>query len=158
MKRINFLIIFLLASISVIAKDNIEVYIGSANRFASINLPDYRNQLCRRYNVRSYHLEDCFRKCGHNWGNVGLVLEMAHITGQRVDDVCEYYAKYRHKGWHYILHKMGVHQGTHDYNKFYSHLCNYSKSWDDWYESHHKCYKYHKQHCRKSKRYHHHDY
>lgn len=143
MKRFNWILLFLFTSLSIMAKDDITIYIGSANRYASVNLPDYRRRICKRYKIRPYYLEDCFRKCGHDWGNVGMVLEIAHVTGKHVREVCDIYSKHYQHGWRYVLHKLGIRQGTHAYDVFYHDLCNYGKSWDDCCESH---LKYHKSH------------
>ena len=46
MKKINLLLFFLLLACALPAQDGISVFIGRANRYASVELSDYRKRLC----------------------------------------------------------------------------------------------------------------
>ncbi|KAB5314362.1 hypothetical protein F9949_17255, partial [Bacteroides stercoris] len=53
MKKINLLLFFLLLACALPAQDGISVFIGRANRYASVELSDYRKRLCLEYNLKS---------------------------------------------------------------------------------------------------------
>lgn len=94
MKRLNVLVILLFSILSLMAQDRLSVFIGNANRYASVDLVGYRKRLCKDYRMSSRDLDYYYRMCGRNWGNVGIALEIAHSTGRHMRDVCRYYNKY----------------------------------------------------------------
>lgn len=57
------------------AQDRLSLFIGRANKYAAVELSDYRKRLCVEYNISNQLLDDYYRRCGSNWGNVGLYLE-----------------------------------------------------------------------------------
>lgn len=64
------------------AQDRLSLFIGRANKYASVELSDYRKRLCIEYNTPNNLLDDYYRQCGRDWGNVGLALEIAkHLAG-----------------------------------------------------------------------------
>ena len=148
MNKLRYLLVLTFISLSILAKadDDITTYINSANHYASSNLKEYKHHLYKRYKIKPYLLEDCYRQCGKNWGNVGLILELAHVTDRRLQDVYKCYGKYKKYGWRYMVQKMGIKQGSHYYEPFYHHLHQCHQSWGYHYDSHHKCHKPHKKH------------
>ena len=83
MKKINLLLFFLLLACALPAQDGISVFIGRANRYASVELSDYRKRLCLEYNISNHSLDDYYRRCGNDWGNVGIALEIARTSGKK---------------------------------------------------------------------------
>lgn len=63
------------------AQDRLSLFIGRANKYAAVELSDYRKRLCVEYNISNQLLDDYYRRCGSNWGNVGLALEIAKTSG-----------------------------------------------------------------------------
>lgn len=83
MKKINLLLLFLLIACALSAQDGISIFIGRANRYAAIELSDYRKRLCLEYNIPNRSLDDYYRRCGKDWGNVGIALEIARTSGKK---------------------------------------------------------------------------
>ena len=79
MKRIQVLLLFIVISCSMFAQDRLSLFIGRANKYAAVELSDYRKRLCVEYNISNQLLDDYYRRCGSNWGNVGLALEIVSI-------------------------------------------------------------------------------
>lgn len=162
MKKINLLLFFLLLACALPAQDGISVFIGRANRYASVELSDYRKRLCLEYNISNHSLDDYYRLCGNDWGNVGIALEIARTSGKKMRDVCDYYKRYHRYGWNRILVEIGIKPGSMYYNPFYNRVHHHSDCWHEYYNSycerhdkfHHKKHKYkkpkkhHKRHCR----------
>ena len=162
MKKINLLLFFLLLACALPAQDGISVFIGRANRYASVELSDYRKRLCLEYNISNHSLDDYYRRCGNDWGNVGIALEIARTSGKKMRDVCDYYKRYHRYGWNRILVEIGIKPGSMYYNPFYNRVHHHSDCWHEYYNSycerhdkfHHKKHKYkkpkkhHKRHCR----------
>lgn len=162
MKKINLLLFFLLLACALPAQDGISVFIGRANRYASVELSDYRKRLCLEYNISNHSLDDYYRLCGNDWGNVGIALEIARTSGKKIRDVCDYYKRYHRYGWNRILVEIGIKPGSMYYNPFYNRVHHHSDCWHEYYNSycerhdkfHHKKHKYkkpkkhHKRHCR----------
>lgn len=157
MKRLNFLFFALLLSCSLLAQDRLSIFLGRANRYAEIELSDYRYRLSRQYNVSNRLLDRYYRACGHNWGNVGIALEIAHTTGRKMSDVCRYYDRYHRQGWTRILVEIGIGPDTRHYHDFCDRIHNHGRYWDDCYHSYcnrhpnyhkhpHKAHKHHKHH------------
>lgn len=76
------------------AQDRLSLFIGRANKYAAVELSDYRKRLCVEYNISNQLLDDYYRRCGSNWGNVGLALEIAKTSGRHMREVCDYYKRY----------------------------------------------------------------
>lgn len=83
MKKINLLLLFLLLACTLSAQDGISIFIGRANRYAAVELSDYRKRLCLEYNISNRSLDDYYRRCGKDWGNVGIALEIARTSGKK---------------------------------------------------------------------------
>ncbi len=62
------------------AQDRLSLFIGRANKYAAVELSDYRKRLCVEYNISNQLLDDYYRRCGSNWGNVGLALAIWCVT------------------------------------------------------------------------------
>ena len=103
MKRIQVLLLFIVISCSMFAQDRLSLFIGRANKYAAVELSDYRKRLCVEYNISNQLLDDYYRRCGSNWGNVGLALEIAKTSGRHMREVCDYYKRYHRNGWNRIL-------------------------------------------------------
>lgn len=147
MKRWNVLIVLLFSVLSLMAQDRLSVFIGNTNRYASVDLVGFRKRLCRDYRMSPRDLDDYYRMCGRNWGNVGLALEIAHSSGRHMRDVCKYYKKYGGRGWNRVLVEIGIRPGSHCYNPFYDRLDYYDECWHDSYDSYHRHHKhYHHKH------------
>ena len=122
MKKFYFLFVFLFSTLSLTiqAQDPLYEYLRYANRYAQADLHAYRQRLRKEYRISSDRiLNECFRQCGKNWGNVRLALEVAHRTGKDVKEVCRYYQTHCKDGWKRILYKIGIQPGTHYYKPFY---------------------------------------
>ena len=162
MKKINLLLLFLLLACTLPAQDGISIFIGRANRYAAVELSDYRKRLCLEYNISNRSLDDYYRRCGKDWGNVGIALEIARTSGKKMRDVCDYYNRYQRYGWNRILVEIGINPGSVYYTPFYDRVHHHSDCWYEYYNSycerhdkfHHKKHKYkkpkrhHKKHYR----------
>ena len=136
MKRIQVLLLFIVISCSMFAQDRLSLFIGRANKYAAVELSDYRKRLCVEYNISNQLLDDYYRRCGSNWGNVGLALEIARTSGRHMRDVCDYYKRYHRHGWDRVLIEIGIRPGSTCYKPFYDRI----------HYKHHKKHKHHKHH------------
>ena len=80
MRQFKVLLLFIAISCSMFAQDRLSLFIGRANKYASVKLSDYRKRLCIEYNTPNNLLDDYYRQCGRDWGNVGLALEIAKTS------------------------------------------------------------------------------
>ena len=64
MKRIQVLLLFIVISCSMFAQDRLSLFIGRANKYAAVELSDYRKRLCVEYNISNQLLDDYYRRCG----------------------------------------------------------------------------------------------
>ena len=119
MKKIFLALLFAVLSCNVFAQDWLSLFIESANKYASVELSDYRKRLSVEYNVNGNALDDYYRRCGNNWGNVGLALEIARTSGKKMSNVCDYYKRYHKQGWNRILLEIGIKPGSTCYDPFY---------------------------------------
>lgn len=138
MKRLIILAGLIFCSLAAYAQDRISLFIGSANRYASIDLSDFQRRLSIEYNVDPYSLQDYYRHCDHNWGNVGLVLEIAKSSKRSVRDVCRYYERYKHRGWDYILVELGIRPNRNSYRPFMDRVNYHSNCWHEYYCKYHE--------------------
>lgn len=122
MKRIQVLLLFIVISCSMFAQDRLSLFIGRANKYAAVELSDYRKRLCVEYNISNQLLDDYYRRCGSNWGNVGLALEIARTSGRHMRDVCDYYKRYHRHGWDRVLIEIGIRPGSTCYKPFYDRI------------------------------------
>lgn len=159
MRKLNILFVFMISALTLMADNRISVFIGNANRYASVDLSDFRRRLCREYNMSRRALDDCYRWCGRNWGHVGIALEVARTSGRHIHDVCRYYKKYRRHGWNRVLVEIGICPGSHYYTPFYARLHHHGDCWHRHYRDY--C-RYHDRYYRKNhhhhSRHHHHNY
>ena len=147
MRQFKVLLLLIAISCSMFAQDRLSLFIGRANKYASVELSDYRKRLCIEYNTPNNLLDDYYRQCGRDWGNVGLALEIAKTSGRHMRDVCDYYKRYHRHGWARV-------SGSVYYNPFYDRVNYHSNCWHEHYCSycdhhrkhHHKHYKKHKKH------------
>lgn len=107
MRQFKVLLLFIAISCSMFAQDRLSLFIGRANKYASVELSDYRKRLCIEYNTPNNLLNDYYRQCGRDWGNVGLALEIAKTSGRHMRDVCDYYKRYHRHGWDRVLIEIG---------------------------------------------------
>lgn len=56
MRRFQILLLFIAISCSMFAQDRLSLFIGRANKYASVELSDYRKRLCVEYNVSNRSL------------------------------------------------------------------------------------------------------
>lgn len=114
-------------------------------------------ELCVEYNISNQLLDDYYRRCGSNWGNVGLALEIAKTSGRHMREVCDYYKRYHRNGWNRILVEIGIKPGSMYYDPFYDRICYHSECWHEHYCSycdHHD--KHHRKHYKKHRHHKHH--
>lgn len=117
MRKFYLLLLLMAVSCSIFAQDRLSLFISRANKYASVELSDYRKRLCVEYNTRGSLLDDYYRQCGRDWGNVGLALEITRTSGKHMRDICNYYKRYRK--WNRVLIEIGIRPGSHYYNPFY---------------------------------------
>lgn len=158
MRKLNVLLLFIVVSCSLLAQDRLSLFISRANKYASVELSDYRKHLCMEYKTSNNLLDNYYRQCGRNWGNVGLALEIARTSGKHMRDVCNYYKRYRKHGWNRVLIEIGIRPGSIYYSPFYDKINYHSNCWHKYYGSYcdyhekrhhykkHKKYKRHKHH------------
>ena len=154
MRQLKIILWLVAFSCSVFAQDRLSLFISRANKYASVELSDYRKRLCIEYNTPNNLLDDYYRQCGRDWGNVGLALEIAKTSGRHMRDVCDYYKRYHRHGWDRVLIEIGIRPGSVYYNPFYDRVNYHSNCWHEHYCSycdhhrkhHHKHYKKHKKH------------
>lgn len=137
MKRLIILTGLLFCSFMLFAQDRISLFIGNANRYAAIDLSDFQRRLSIEYDVDPYSLHEYYRHCGRNWGNVGLVLEIAKASHRSVEDICRYYERHRHRGWNHILLEMGIRPNREIYRPFMDRVSYHSDCWHEYYCRHH---------------------
>ena len=111
MRQLKIILLLVAFSCSVCAQDRLSLFISRANKYASVELSDYRKRLCVEYNMSNNSLDDYYRRCGRNWGNVGLALEIARTSGRHMRDVCDYYKSYPRHGWDRVLIEIGIRPG-----------------------------------------------
>ena len=143
MRKVNILIVFLISAFALMAQNRISIYVGNANKYASVDLSNYRKHLCVEYDMSNRALDDYFGRCGRNWGRLGVLLEMARTSGRHIQDVCNYYQKYHRHGWDRILVEIGIGPHSKYYGPFCERIDRDSDDWEDYYESY---YKHHKRH------------
>ena len=149
MRQLKIILLLVAFSCSVFAQDRLSLFISRANKYASVELSDYRKRLCVEYNMSNNSLDDYYRRCGRNWGNVGLALEIARTSGRHMRDVCDYYKRYHRHGWDRVLIEIGIRPGSTCYKPFYDRIHYHSNCWHEHYcsycdhhDKHH--YKHHK--------------
>ena len=122
MRQLKILLLLVAFSCSVFAQDRLSLFISRANKYASVELSDYRKRLCVEYNMSNNSLDDYYKRCGRNWGNVGLALEIARTSGRHMRDVCDYYKRYHRHGWDRVLIEIGIRPGSTCYKPFYDRI------------------------------------
>lgn len=130
MKKISLVFAALLLWCSgILAQDHIITFIENANRYASVDLPDFQKCLRAEYNIRNRVLNECYKRCGNDWGNVGMILEIAKTTGKNPNDICNCYERYKKHGWGRVLKEAGIAPNSNYYKKFYDRMDIQGKSW-----------------------------
>ena len=133
MRQLKIILLLVAFSCSVFAQDRLSLFISRANKYASVELSDYRKRLCVEYNMSNNSLDDYYRRCGRNWGNVGLALEIARTSGRHMRDVCDYYKRYHRHGWDRVLIEIGIRPGSTCYKPFYDRIHYHSNCWHEHY-------------------------
>lgn len=131
------------------AQDRIAAFIENANLYAAADLSDFHKRLSAEYKVKDRVLNECYKHCGNDWGNVGVILEIARATGKTPDVVCNRYEQYRKHGWGRILKEAGISPNSNEYKKFCDRIDDRCKSWK---ESHEDYCNRHPQYQKKDKR------
>ena len=68
MKKISLLFAALLLWCSgIFAQDRIITFIENANRYASVDLPNFQKRLRAEYNIRDSVLNECYKRCSQNY-------------------------------------------------------------------------------------------
>lgn len=62
MRKFYLLLLLLTLSCSIFAQDRLSLFISRANKYASVELSDYRKRLCLEYNTRGSLLDDYYRQ------------------------------------------------------------------------------------------------
>lgn len=88
-------------------------------------------------------MDDYYKLCGRDWGNVGLALGIARTSGKHMRDVCNYYKCYRRHGWNRVLIEIGIRPGSIYYSPFDDRINYHSNCWHEHYCSY---YDYHDRH------------
>lgn len=95
-------------------------------------LVGFCRRLCVEYDISAESLNDYYRRCGRDWGHVGLALEIARTSGRSMRDVCDHYRRYRSEGWSRILIELGIGPESSYRTPFYDRVHSHS---DYWYEA-----------------------
>ena len=132
MKKIGLLLFFAVFACSLSAQNRLSVFIGNANRYASVDLSDFCRRLCVEYDISAESLNNYYRRCGRDWGHVGLALEIARTSGRSMRDICDYYRRYKSEGWGRILIELGIGPESSYCAPFYDRVHCHS---DYWHES-----------------------
>ena len=135
MKKIGLLLFFAVFACSLSAQNRLSVFIGNANRYASVDLSDFRRRLCVEYDISAESLNDYYRRCGRDWGHVGLALEIARTSGRSMRDICDYYRRYKSEGWGRILIELGIGPESSYCAPFYDRVHCHSDYWHEHYDS-----------------------
>lgn len=146
MKRLTFLfVMFAIFHLGVFAQDRIAAFIENANLYAAVDLSDFQKRLRAEYNVQNRILDECYKYCSNDWGNVGMVLEIAKVTGRPPKEICDNYRRYKKNGWGRVLKEVGLSPNSNDYKKFYNRVDIHGKSWKRFHDAYCKHYpQYHK--------------
>lgn len=147
MKKLSILFAVLLWSSGAFAQNRIAAFIKDAQLYASLDLSDFHKHLRVEYNVRDGILDECYRRCDNNWGNVGLILEIAQTTGRSPRDICHYYERNKKHGWGRILKEAGLPPNSNYYKKFYKRIEYQDRYWKNSHAAYKK--KHHKHHKHK---------
>ena len=83
MRQLKIILLLVAFSCSVFAQDRLSLFISRANKYASVELSDYRKRLCVEYNMSNNSLDDYYRRCGRNWGNVNVNNRIKILFGER---------------------------------------------------------------------------
>ena len=94
MKKIGLLLFFAVFACSLSAQNRLSVFIGNANRYASVDLSDFCRRLCVEYDISAESLNNYYRRCGRDWGHVGLALEIARTSGRSIGPESSYCAPF----------------------------------------------------------------
>lgn len=117
------------------AQSRLSIYIDNANRYASVELSDFCDRLSIEYNTNNRVLENYYRYCGYNWGEVSLVFELARTLGISPKRVLAYYKRYRPYGWDRIIAEIGIYPGSPYYNPFNDRIIVYNNYWCEHYNN-----------------------
>lgn len=117
------------------AQSRLSIYIDNANRYASVELSDFCDRLSIEYNTNNRVLENYYRYCGYNWGEVSLVFELARTLGIAPKRVLAYYKRYRPYGWDRIIAEIGIYPGSPYYNPFNDRIIVYNNYWCEHYNN-----------------------
>lgn len=136
MKRFCLMLLLVTAfTITSNAQNRFSVYIDNANRYASVELSDFCDRLCIEFNTSNYVLNNYYRHCGYNWGDVSLVFEVARTLGINPKRVLPYYKRYKPYGWDRIIAEIGIYPGSPYYNPFNDRVVVYNNYWCDHYNN-----------------------
>ena len=58
MRQLKIILLLVAFSCSVFAQDRLSLFISRANKYASVELSDYRKRLCVEYNMSNNSLDD----------------------------------------------------------------------------------------------------
>ncbi len=153
MRKIFFAFVFAILSVQVaFAQDWLSLFVGSANKYASVELSDYRQRLSVEYGIPGSALDGYYRQCGNDWGNVGLALEIGRSSGRNMGEVCKYYKRYHKHGWNRVLLELGIRPGAACYDGFYERLHHHHDAWDKHYKNY--CDRHGKKHGKRHGRKH----
>ncbi|MFR9129214.1 MAG: hypothetical protein ACLVJK_04645 [Alistipes putredinis] len=107
-------------------------------------MSDFCRRLCVEYDISAESLNNYYRRCGRDWGHVGLALEIARTSGRSMRDICDYYRRYKSEGWGRILIELGIGPESSYCAPFYDRVHCHSDYWHEHYDSYCKRHgKYH---------------
>lgn len=94
MKKIGLLLFFAVFACSLSAQNRLSVFIGNANRYASVDLSDFCRRLCVEYDISAESLNNYYRRCGRDWGLWALRWRSPEPRDEGMRDICDYYRRY----------------------------------------------------------------
>ena len=117
------------------AQSRLSIYIDNVNRYASVELSDFCDRLSIEYNTTNRVLENYYRYCNYNWGDVSLVFELSRTLGIAPKRVLAYYRRYRPYGWDRVIAEIGIYPGSPYYNPFNDRIIVYNNYWCEHYNN-----------------------
>lgn len=120
MKKIIFLGLLLVSSLSFgqifkTGDAELDASLKVVNTDANKDLPMFKLDLSKRFNVGLPKVEACF-KVGMNAGDAFIAFQIANITRRPIEDVITVYSKSKSKGWGVMAKEMGIKPGSAEFH------------------------------------------
>lgn len=120
MKKIIFLGLMLVSSVSFgqifkTGDAELDASLKVVNTDANKDLPVFKLDLAKRFNVGLPKVEACF-KVGMNAGDAFMAFQISNIVRRPIEDVITVYSKSKSKGWGAMAKELGIKPGSPEFH------------------------------------------